>query len=323
MHWWPPVKRRRTIFAPIRPRPIIPSCTSKSSFARAHSRACGYVSARAAAGCAMISSRRLRAECREPRRRPQPRQVAIEQVPDMLDRHVRRREGAEHLRVVRIDALAREYGRHALSPEFFDRRQDTQLVVNKNVMLGRIAPLDVVEGLFLVDIDQHVSIDGVGETRTLDLARLEDDVAVRQDNGRTAVAQPLQHLEGAREQPVGERIIDQERGHRQQLDLARMFDPVTLEGSDIVAIAQLREQILEDPPVALAGGAAKDALQMVLQILLYPIVVEQRIVHINEEDDRVRKRHAASPAQLWRRRPRWAAGLPRRALINWRFMPPI
>ena len=25
-HWWPPFKSRRTIFAPIRPRPIIPSC---------------------------------------------------------------------------------------------------------------------------------------------------------------------------------------------------------------------------------------------------------------------------------------------------------
>src|SRR5579863_10245897 len=25
-HWWPPLIRRRTIFAPILPRPIIPSC---------------------------------------------------------------------------------------------------------------------------------------------------------------------------------------------------------------------------------------------------------------------------------------------------------
>jgi hypothetical protein len=34
----------------------------------------------------------------------------------------------------------------------------------------------------------------------------------------------------------------------------RVFDPVALEGSEIVAITQLREQILQDPPIALSGG---------------------------------------------------------------------
>src|SRR4051794_5662349 len=34
MHWWPAFSRRRTMLAPIRPRPIIPSCTSKPSLKR-------------------------------------------------------------------------------------------------------------------------------------------------------------------------------------------------------------------------------------------------------------------------------------------------
>ena len=50
-----------------------------------------------------------------------------------------------HFRVVRILALAREHRRHALSPDLLDRVQDAQLVVDENVVLGRVAPLDVVQ----------------------------------------------------------------------------------------------------------------------------------------------------------------------------------
>jgi hypothetical protein len=49
-------------------------------------------------------------------------------------------------------------------------------------------------------------------------------------------------------------------------------------------IAELGEQILQDPPIALAGGEAKRAFEMVLQILLDRVVVEQRVVDVDEED---------------------------------------
>jgi hypothetical protein len=38
-----------------------------------------------------------------------------------------------------------------------------------------------------------------------------------------------------------------------------MFHPVALQRSDIVAITELGEEVLEDPPVALARGTAKAA----------------------------------------------------------------
>src|SRR5215510_15819277 len=110
----------------------------------------------------------------------------------------------------------------------------------------------------------------------LDLAWLEADITIRQDDGRAKAAQAIEHLKRGWEQPVGERIIHEEGGHGQQLYLARVFDPVALERSDIVAIAQLCEQILQDFPIALAGGEAKGALEMVLQVLLDPVIVEQR-----------------------------------------------
>jgi hypothetical protein len=48
-----------------------------------------------------------------------------------------------------------------------------------------------------------------------------------------------------------------------------------------------RKWSIQDPPIALAGGEAKGAFEMVLQILLDRVVVEQRVVDVDEEDDRM------------------------------------
>src|SRR5215831_3244515 len=126
-----------------------------------------------------------------------------------------------------------------------------------------------------------------------DFAGLEDDISIRQDHGRAETAQPLQHLQGVRVEPLSERVVHEEGGHRQQLHLARMFDTEALEGADIVAIAQLGEQILQDSPIAGAGSDPIGLIEMVLQVLLDPVIVEQCVVDIDEEDDRMRQCHAA------------------------------
>ena len=89
----------------------------------------------------------------------------IEQIADAFDRHIGGRQGADRFRIVRIAALPQEHGRHALAPGVLDRRQDAQLVVDENVVFGGKAPLDVIKGLFLVDIDEHTSIDRIGQAR--------------------------------------------------------------------------------------------------------------------------------------------------------------
>jgi hypothetical protein len=127
----------------------------------------------------------------------------------------------------------------------------------------------------------------------LDLARLKDNIAVRQDHRRAQAAQSLQHLQRLRIEAFGERVIHEEGGHRQQLDVAWMFDAEALKRPDIVAIAQLRHQTLKDRPIALAGSETIGLLKMVLQILLDSIIVDQRVVYVDEEDDRMRQCHAA------------------------------
>ena len=120
----------------------------------------------------------------------------------MFDRNIGRRKGGDRFRIVSIYALPREYGRHAIPPKAFDCRQNSRLVVNKNVMFGGKTALNVVERFFLVDIDEHTSINRVGQTRPFDFVWLKDDVAIGKDNGRAEPAKPLQDREHGWKQPV-------------------------------------------------------------------------------------------------------------------------
>ena len=97
------------------------------------------------------------------------------------------RQGADSLRIASIAALPRENGRDAVPPEALNRRQDTQLVVDDNIVFGWKTPLDVIQGLFFVDINKYAPVDGVGQARSLDLMRLKNDVSIGQDNGRSEI----------------------------------------------------------------------------------------------------------------------------------------
>jgi hypothetical protein len=66
-----------------------------------------------------------------------------------------------------------------------------------------------------------------------------------------------------------------------------MFSTVTLERTNIVAAPEFREQILQDIPIATQGCQAKGLFKVLLQVPLDPVVVEQCVVHVDEEDDGV------------------------------------
>ena len=89
------------------------------------------------------------------------------------------------MRIASIGSLPHEHGRDAVAPEALNRHQDTQLVVDNSVVFGWKTPLDVIEGLFLMDIDKYAPVDRVGQARSLDLVRLKNDVSIGQDNGRS------------------------------------------------------------------------------------------------------------------------------------------
>src|SRR5262245_17604392 len=152
-------------------------------------------------------------------------------------------------------------------------------------MASRIASLDVIQHHFLMDVDQHVALHGFRDTRPRDLARLKNHVAVGEDHRRSPGAKALEHVEGARIEPIGERVIDQVRRHRHQAHVIGVLGPIALQGAQIVSISELDEERFEDRPVAIARRGAELALQMALEVVLHAIVVQQRVVDVDEEDD--------------------------------------
>ena len=124
------------------------------------------------------SSHWLQLWCGRWRRRLQSRQVEAEKIANALDRDIGRHV-ADNLGVTSIAALSRKNSRDAVSPEALDRRQDARFVVDKHVMFGWKTPLDVVKGLFLMDVDEDASIDRIENASPFDFARLKDDVSDR------------------------------------------------------------------------------------------------------------------------------------------------
>jgi hypothetical protein len=76
-----------------------------------------------------------------------------------------------------------------------------------------------------------------------------------------------------------------------------MFVPLALQRSEKVAITVFCEQAREDRPVAFAGDTAIRALQMILQVLVDRVVVEQRVVDIDQEHYRMTKRLPKPPSR--------------------------
>src|SRR2546422_1799996 len=50
-------------------------------------------------------------------------------------------------------------------------------------------------------------------------------------------------------QPAGKRIVNQKRRHQQQPRVAHISEPVALQRAQVVRVAQLGAQLLEDRPV--------------------------------------------------------------------------
>ena len=58
------------------------------------------------------------------------RKIVPEHIADAVDTHVRRRVTVEQVRIASIVSLPREHSGHPRAPDFLDRREDLELVVN-------------------------------------------------------------------------------------------------------------------------------------------------------------------------------------------------
>ena len=151
-------------------------------------------------------------------------------------------------------------------------------------MRGGIAPLDVGQFLFLMDVDQHLPRHGLPQSGSLDLARLEDHVAVGEDHRRSPGVGARDHIQRLRIKTIGEWIVHEKGGHAEEARIVGMLQPVPLERAEVVGVAELRPQVLEDRPVTITIRLTEFPLQVAGQILRHPIVVQQRVVDVEQED---------------------------------------
>ena len=110
--------------------------------------------------------------------------VDCQQIADPFDCQIGGRIGRNSRRVIRECALAWKNRRDTVAPRRLEGAEDAQFVVDQHIMPCGISALDVVQCVLLVDIDQNPVVDGPAETRSLDLARLEERIAVGQNDRR-------------------------------------------------------------------------------------------------------------------------------------------
>src|SRR5205814_2012995 len=99
------------------------------------------------------------------------RQIVTQQITDLGKLEVGGGILGQSIRIGCIMALPDEYGGHPLAPEFLHRGEDAQLVVDENVVVGRVEPLYVLKLAFLVNVDEHAIMHRPPQPGALHLAR--------------------------------------------------------------------------------------------------------------------------------------------------------
>ncbi|MBN8904693.1 MAG: HAD-IC family P-type ATPase, partial [Rhodospirillales bacterium] len=180
--------------------------------------------------------------------------------------------------------------------------QDAQLVVHQHIMPRGVQAFHVVEFLFLVDVDQHVVMENVPQAGAVHLARLEHGVAVGQDHGAAPALHVAHRLDCAGEQAVGERVVHQPVGHAQHARVVHRLDAVAFQRAEIVGVAEFAAELLENGGVAVGRGLAEMVGEVGAQLALHAVVVDQRVVHVEQEDDLVHRALLSVAADLAQRR---------------------
>src|SRR5262249_22290201 len=69
----------------------------------------------------------------------------------------------------------------------------------------------------------------------------------------------------------------------------RMFGPILLQGAKVIGVTQFGPQLLKNPPIFLRSVGTKLAGEMALQICCNFVVVQQRVVYVEQEDNTSRR----------------------------------
>ena len=137
-----------------------------------------------------------------------------------------------------------------------------------------------------MDVDEDVPVDCAPDSGPLDLVRLEDGIAVREDDRRPERAQVRQYLQRLGVEAIRERVAQEIAGRGEQARIPILPLPPLLHSAEVVAVAELDEPPLLNTPVPLRDLTAERRHEVRLHVLADPVVVEQCVVDIDEERQR-------------------------------------
>src|SRR5215469_2930931 len=237
------------------------------------------------------SSARNARSCSSPNPQSNKLTLPVEQISDPLQRDIRSGISCKLLRIAGIVTLPRENRGQGRAPRTLHRREYAQLVVHHDVTRGRMAPHYRFEHPLLVQIDEHPPLDRIPQAGAAHLARLEHHVSVGQDDGRAEAAAVRQRFQRVGIEAIRKRVVDQKGRDQQELRIVEILQAIALQRAEIVRVSELRAQRLEDGPVVVALRAAELAREMCAEVILYRIVVEQCVVDVEQENDRLGLRH--------------------------------
>src|SRR5262245_11996679 len=86
-------------------------------------------------------------------------------------------------------------------------------------------------------------------------------------------------------QPVRKRIVHEKRRHREHAWIERRLVPEPLQRAEVVRVAELCPQRFENLPVPCGQGRPYMGVEMAVEIGRDAVVMDQRVVQIEERDD--------------------------------------
>src|SRR5579883_744888 len=221
--------------------------------------------------------------------------VQRQQIANVVQGDLRRRIFGQQFRIARVMTLSHKNRGQPLAPMLFQRIDHAQLVLDDHIMPGRKAPLDIVQHGLLVHVDQYAALYRIGDARYADLARLQYRIAIGQYDRRAESRYIRDGFERFRVQLFRERIIQQKLTQILGAHLVAAAHAETLERAEIIRIADLIAQLFVKIAIELAPGFAKSAFDVRIQIGVDAVVVQQCVVHVEQEDEVARRIHLPFP----------------------------
>src|SRR6185437_757727 len=80
-------------------------------------------------------------------------------------------------------------------------------------------------------------------------------------------------------------VVHQEQRDSQQVGISQILDSVALKGAQVVGVAKLGPQALEDLPVTRLALGAEGLLEVAPKITFDPVVVEQSVVDVEQKNE--------------------------------------